>query len=334
MKPRAKEGRYFAILGVAILSLVTGVLVAGCSSSSAGEAADGGGGPAAGEILSGIAVPRSDASLVASIEADLGVTFDVIRVFRRWDESLPDPDVEALIASGHRLHLSVRPRTSNGRVILWSDLAEAQPGMPLYGELIAWIDEFVALPPGTYVTLNHEPETRDSADNGTAADYVAVWRRFAELLQERGGDHLRLTWTMTSGALRDQTLADAWYPGDDVVDVIGADTYNWWTCQGTDRPWVDFAELVDPLLDYAQAKGKPLALPEFASADDPADPSRRARWLTDAADYLRSSEAAEIEFVAWFDVTAPGGVYPDCVWDHDVTPASREAFRELVEALD
>ena len=37
-----------------------------------------------------------------------------------------------------------------------------------------------------------------------------------------------------------------------------------------------------------------------------------------------------VEFAIWFDVTAPGGTWPDCVWDYDTSPASRDAFAQLM----
>ncbi len=35
---------------------------------------------------------------------------------------------------------------------------------------------------------------------------------------------------------------------------------------------------------------------------------------------LAAPEIAEqVLFVSWFDVTAPGGTFPNCVWDHDTS---------------
>ncbi|MGH1505655.1 MAG: glycosyl hydrolase [Acidimicrobiales bacterium] len=281
----------------------------------------------------GATVPGGDASEIHAWEEEIGHRFDLVRRFARWDDVVAQSDLVDLLESGHRIHLSIRPVTQSGTVIPWRVLADSQPGDPRFGQLQAWVDLVIDLGPEVMVTINHEPETRESAANGTAADYVALWRRFAELVRERGGDDQVLVWTMTGGAF-DDGRADEWYPGDDVVDVVGADLYNWWTCQGTDRPWRPMSELVAAPLAFADAHDKPLAIPEFASADDPADPSRRADWMADAADTLLGAEVAErLLFVAWFDVTAPGGTWPDCVWDHDLTPESTRAFGELVTAF-
>ncbi len=283
-------------------------------------------------VLLGVAVPEGRAALVRDLEVETGASFTVIRVFSRWDSTFPDANQQALLDAGRRLHMSVRPSVG-GQPILWRDLAEAQPGDPLYDELVVWADRMVALGPGHYVTINHEPETNESADNGSAEDFVAMWRRFVEVLRDRGGEETVVVWTMTSGSFSDGE-ADEWYPGDDVVDVVGADVYNWYTCQGSDRPWVDLETLlVDPLA-FADAHDKPLALPEFGSSEDRNDPDRKAAWLRDAAATLDREDIAEkVEFAAWFNVTAPGGTWPECVWSHDSNASSAAAFGEFARTL-
>ncbi len=281
----------------------------------------------------GIAVPRSRAAIVAQVEESIGVPFDVIRVFRRWDAPLLDDDLTALIDGGHRLHLSLRPVRADGSPIAWIDLATAQPGQPLYSELETRLAEVAAMPAGTYFTMSHEPESKEGKVNGDASAFKAMWQRVATLLEEQGGEDIVMVWTMTGGAFSDDR-AQAWYPGDDVVDVVGTDSYNWFTCQGTERRWYELEQLLSQPLDFARAHGKPLAVPEFASAADPADPQRRAQWMRNAAQYLTGRGAdGSIEYVAWFNVTSPGGTYPNCVWDYDTTTTSTEAFAELVRSL-
>ncbi len=284
-------------------------------------------------VVLGIAVPEGRAATVRDLEVELGAGFPVIRTFSRWDSVFPNADQQALLDAGRTLHMSVRPNASGGRVIQWRDMADAQPGDELYEEFVAWIDRMIDVGPGTYVTINHEPETNDSARNGDADDYVAMWRRFVQLLRERGGEETVVVWTMTSGAFSDGR-AELWYPGDDVVDVVGADLYNWHTCQGSDRPWVDLDSLLVEPLNFARDRNKPLALPEFASAEDRNEPDRKADWLRDAAATLARPEIADdLEFVAWFNVNAPGGTWPNCIWSHDSSVESADAFGQFVRDL-
>ncbi len=280
-----------------------------------------------------MSVPRSRYETIAAVEADVGQRIELIRWFQRWDDDLSYPDMQRAMAEGRRVHLSVRPAGSAGLLVPWRELADAQPGSAVYEDFVAWVDRMVALPTGSYVTLNHEPETRDSAANGTAEDFKAMWQRWNELLDERGGEHLKTVWVLTGGAFGGP-VADEWYPGDASVDIVGVDPYNWYRCQGTQREWVEFEDLVAPALAFAERHGKPLAVAETASVEDLAQPGRKAEWIRNAAAYLADpGVAAKFEYVSWFNVTAPGGTYPDCVWDYDTSPESRDAFVELFRTL-
>ncbi len=279
----------------------------------------------------GVAVRDGSAQLLDAIERPISTRVDLFRAFVRWDSPMPSPDLAEILDAGHSLHLSIRPVTLDGTVIPWGELATAEPGEAVYGQLLAWVDRVIALEGPTFVTLNHEPETVESRANGTAEEYRAAWRRFSELLDERGGDDVQTVLVLTGGAFSDGQV-DRWYPGDDVVDIVGADVYNWSTCQGTDRAWMSFSELIEAPLEFARAHGKPLAIPEFASIEG--DPGQKAAWIDEASQTLAADPVRDqIAFVAWFDVTAPGGTWPDCVWDHDSSESSDAAFNRFIIAM-
>lgn len=287
--------------------------------------------------LIGIAVPEGRASTILDIERQVEETLHLVRVFLRWEDDLAQTDVAELQAGGRAIHLSVRPMRADGSFIPWAEIADAREGSALYEEMTAWADDVIALGPDARFTFNHEPETRESTPNGDALEYRAAWRAVVELIRSRGGDEIEMVWTVGAEALSEPE-GRAFYPGDDVVDVIGADLYNWYTCQGTDRPWVSFENLVEPAVQFAAERGKPLALPEFASAADPADLNRRAGWMDAAVDVMTQWNAAErmgveLDFVAWFDVTAPGGTNPNCRWSHRTDAETERAFSRMVRDL-
>lgn len=287
--------------------------------------------------LFGIAVPEDRLVLIETTEEEVGQTFHIIRVFRRWEDPLGASDVAAIQAGGRAIHLSVRPVRPDGAVIPWADVASAEEGSALHAEMVQWADDVIALGPDTRFTFNHEPETRESVANGDALAYRGAWRRMVELIRERGGSDIDMVWTVGAEALDDETGRN-YYPGDDVVDVIGGDLYNWFRCQGTNRPWASFDDLIEPAVEFAAERGKPLALPEFASAADPADLTRRAGWMDAAVDAMLAWDPAErsdveLDFVIWFDVTAPGGTNPNCRWAHRTDPETQQAFARMARDL-
>ena len=288
----------------------------------------------------GVAVPQGKASRVFEVEQSLDEQFDLVRWFARWDTPIPNPDLDELVRTRHAIHFSIRPRTDAGLDILWSDIAAAQPGDPLYAQMETIIDNVASIGPNVYFTFNHEAETSDSASNGTAAEFVGAWRVFYQILRDRTGpltdpsdpDQIAAVYTVGNSGFSDGR-AEEFYPGDEYVDVVGIDVYNWYTCQGTEREWVQLDELLQPGVAFARAKNKPMAIPEFGSAEDPADPNAKAEWMRQAAVTLSSPEYADdLLFAAWFDVTAPGGAWPDCVWDHDSSFESFQGFEDLFTA--
>ncbi|EFL52584.1 endoglucanase [Solidesulfovibrio fructosivorans JJ]] len=93
----------------------------------------------------------------------------------------------------------------------------------------------------------------------------------------------------------------AYYPGDDVVDLMGMDGYNWGTTQtkannGWDSAFRSFADIFGPVhktLD-ALAPGKPLLVFEMSSAAAGGD---KAAWLREALETAASWNVAALN---WF----------------------------------
>ncbi|MEL7206719.1 MAG: hypothetical protein AAGK32_00545 [Actinomycetota bacterium] len=277
----------------------------------------------------GVAVKGADPAAVAQLAETARARPGIVRVFARWDTPFPGPHHQALLDAGYPIHLSVRPRTDGGRVIPWAELATAADDAPVIDELRAWLTTAAAHDGRIYFTLNHEPETSDSAGNGTATDYVAAWRRMVEVRNAVTDSATVPTVFVVGRGVYDSGEVERWYPGDDVVDVIGADAYNWYDCQGTDRAWIDPEPLLAPALDFAVAHGKRLAIPEIGSAEDGADPGRKAVWIRALGQYLADDEVApHVEFVAWFSVHDRS--WPDCDWAYDSSPLSAAAFGELL----
>ncbi|MEZ5411292.1 MAG: hypothetical protein R2761_24900 [Acidimicrobiales bacterium] len=285
----------------------------------------------------------ADAAERERVAAATGVALPVVRVFARWDSPFPTADQEALLDAGRLLHLSVRPRTDAGRTIGWGELAAAGPDTAVGEELDRWAravgaaGERAAANGGRlYLTFNHEPETTESAGHGTEAEYRAAWRAVvARVRSAPGGSAVRTVLVLNRGTFA-SGAADAWWPGDDVVDVVGVDAYNWFDCQAAPgaaiRPWATPAELLAPALAFARAHGKPLAVPETASTEDPADPEAKAAWILDLARTLADPAIApQIEYAAWF--SGQDASWPRCRWAWDSSPASARAMAAALRWL-
>ncbi len=279
----------------------------------------------------GISVPGSDPDLLARAEADLGHRFELVRQFRRWDSDFPDDRSTRLLEEGRTLHVSIRARWDDGSFLPWRDIAEAEPDSAVDLGMRIWARRIGQLDRPVYVTFNHEPDLVENLPNGTPDEFVAAWRRFRQVFDDEGVTNARFVWILTPARFSDGT-ADDWFPGADVVDVLGVDPYNWYTCRGGGT-WEQLTDKLQPFLDWSdQYPDLALAVPEFGSAEDPGDPDRKGDWFRSAGAGLEDPRFDRLEFAVLFSQVHPGGEFPACDWRYDTSPAALDGFAAMLES--
>jgi hypothetical protein len=99
----------------------------------------------------------------------------------------------------------------------------------------------------------------------TQAEYDlwrTFWRRTVLAMRSVPGAQFRFDWTVNAGW---RAISPAlWYPGDDVVDIVGIDAYDSGIFSG-DRWWALYTQPMGlrQIADFAAAHGKPLSIPEW-----------------------------------------------------------------------
>jgi hypothetical protein len=104
---------------------------------------------------------------------------------------------------------------------------------------------------------------------------------FGAFVGEQGVTNAAWTWVMTPTGFTEtaNTPAGDFYPGDDVVDWLALDPYNWYGCApAVPTAWQSMAQAAGPFRTWPQPHGKPLMLAEWGFVEDPAGPGRRADW--------------------------------------------------------
>lgn len=143
--------------------------------------------------------------------------------------------------------------------------------------------------------------------------WKAYWRRIVAVMRSVPGQAFRFDFTPVRGA-----QAIPWpecYPGDDVVDIVGMDSYD----QHPGRTFSDFIYQPYGLLDhadFAQRHGKPISFPEwglFDHGDDPAYVREMHSWIV----------AHDVAYHVISDYCPHG------VWSCAVNPQSGQAYRQL-----
>jgi beta-mannanase len=196
----------------------------------------------------------------------------------------------------------------------WRDVANAGPGSTLYTQIVTWAQTIKARGGSIMVAYNHEPEGHDRFALGTPNDFIAAWRHVHTIFDQQGATNVVWTWQMTAYAFRASSSAEQyapkWYPGDQWVDNVGADAYNWFTCgHNATGHYKELKEIGDPVLAFARAHGKQASFPEFASHAN----GNRGQWLQNAHSYF-AQNLDVLTAAFYFNRPGTNPANADCVW--------------------
>ncbi|KAB1144279.1 hypothetical protein F7R91_22460 [Streptomyces luteolifulvus] len=174
-----------------------------------------------------------------------------------------------------------------------------------------------------FLSFDLEMDTRTPA-SGTPEDYVRAYRHIHDRFRELGVDNVVWTWIIT-GYLDHADLFTRLYPGDDYVDWIGYNQYNYYRCHNAD--WLSFRQTQTATHDWIRAHlsdDKPLMLSEFGTANDPSRPERQAGWYAQVPRVLKSLDG--VKAALQWNYRDPG---PDC----DLAVADDDAWASLRKAV-
>jgi Glycosyl hydrolase family 26 len=160
--------------------------------------------------------------------------------------------------------------------------------------------------------------------DNTSADYVAAWRHIVDLFRQEGATNVQWVWSPDVSTETSPSLEEI-YPGDDYVDWIALDGYNWGTTQSWSR-WQTLAEVLGPDYDklVALAPSKPFMIAEVGSAEEGGD---KASWIRDAFGTDIPTRLPATKAVVWFDSNKTDKGETD--WQIDSSRSSLAAYSEV-----
>jgi hypothetical protein len=128
-------------------------------------------------------------------------------------------------------------------------------------------------------------------DNGSCHSYEPntyrqAFRHFTEVLRTLGASNVKLVWNAWGGP---PTNVDAWYPGDDVVDVVGVSVF----------PLGQDDAKLEGMTSFAAAHGKPLMIAESTpQASHPlSDANSWNAWFSVVLDYIERHDVAVFSYI-------------------------------------
>lgn len=168
---------------------------------------------------------------------------------------------------------------------------------------------------GNWFTWGNRPE-----------EFIHAWRRAHAIFEEAGADNVVWAWCPNNVSIpRDPAnTIERYYPGDDVVDWIGLDGYNFGDHHDEWHRWETFDEVFGPALALCDSRWphKPIFLAEFGSA--PGEPGQKAAWIRDA--HARIQSHPRLFGAIWYNLDKRSEGEPD--WSLDSDPGSLEAFNQ------
>jgi PKD repeat protein len=273
---------------------------------------------------------------VTALENTIGRPLEVVRVFETWSDQFPDSYHNFLKSGGRTLILSIKPNSSRGR-ITWPSIANAAPGSTVDNEIRSWARRIRDFQAPIYVTLHHEPESTSANAYGTSNDFIAAWRHWVDVFRQEGATNAKFMWIMTDYSYMvpstDRRHAPKWYPGDEWIDAMAIDAYNWHVCRpNQDNAWKTLAQIIEPFRAFgALHPSEDMWLAEWGTWEDPQVANRKAGWIDQARELFKQPSYAQFKGITYFNADAINPDFPNCLWYVSTSTSATASFRAMAQ---
>lgn len=246
--------------------------------------------------------------------------------YEDWEQNFPRDDVNSVVAYGAVPQIVWEPW-------YWSDHSKVTLKDIVDGKwdtyIDTWAKEAKACGQVILVRVGHEFNIDGYPwgvinNNKDSQLYVKAFRHIVDIFKKDGATNVKFVWCFMNYSFPDEDWNDwaAAYPGNNYVDWIGIDGYNWGTTQSWSQ-WQAFKYLFRD--QVRRAKGlwpsKPIMVAEFASADKGGD---KAVWIRELPGYLKSS-MQDIDMILWFDLKK------EADWRIKSSPATLKAYQDIMK---
>ncbi|MER5895824.1 glycosyl hydrolase [Streptomyces sp. NPDC001876] len=212
-------------------------------------------------------------------------------MLERNEAQVPDSEVRRLLRAGARGEFDEHFRKLADRLVLL--------GIPDTVIVLGW-------------EMNGTTYTHRCGPDPVA--WKAYWNRIVTTMRSVPGQKFRFDFAPSRG--RDAVPWTECYPGDDVVDIIGMDSYDQPPARTFDEQ-VDEPYGLQKQVDFAAERGKPISYPEwglFRNGDNPEYMRRMLKWI-------------EQHKPVYQTIT---DYCPHGVWQCSQNPESSRVYREML----
>ncbi len=134
-----------------------------------------------------------------------------------------------------------------------------------------------------------------SGAGNTDANVAEAFRHIVKIFKEEGVTNVKWVWTTNASNQGSGTTLTGNYPGDEYVDYISIDGYNWGKCQSWSS-WQTFSQVFKKAYNALANIDKPLFIAEISSSELGGN---KAEWITDMFEHF-ATDFSRVFAVMWF----------------------------------
>lgn len=276
-------------------------------------------------------------SELKSIEDAYGTAIHIISVYRAWNKCSVEDDI-----------LWLRRIKSSTRQILltwepWSFPINAerpfdQPDFSLKKVISGTYDyyiksfagELAKSPFPVYLRIMHEMNGNwypwcGTVNNNSPDDYIAAWNHIQKVVNKNAPSKIQWVWSPYAFSYPQSrsNRIEKYFPGDNAIDWIAIDGYNWGTSKDWSE-WMGFREIFsDSYNTLTFLSQRPIMIGEMACAETGGS---KALWIKEAFDALQNN-FSRINALIWFDINK------ECDWRIASSPEALSAFQSSASSL-
>jgi len=276
-----------------------------------------------------------DRTVLTSIEEEYGAEVTFISFYRAWNNCNIEEDITWLnwvLSSPKDILLTWEPWLSPPA----SGTPEKQPNFSLRnitsGIYNAYIKAFASILAACQRTIFLRPmhEMNGSwypwcgtVNHNNPVDFLNAWSHIRALFAEVGASNVKWVWSPYTSSYPDtsENKICNYFPGDDQIDMIALDGYNW----GTSTEWgiwQSFSDLFGGGYDVVTSLStKPVIIGEIGCAELG---GQKAEWINDMFSIF-PSRFGRIKAIIWFDINK------ECDWRIASSASALHTFRNKAQ---
>lgn len=154
-------------------------------------------------------------------------------------------------------------------------------------------------------------------------EYKAAYLHIVNIFRVEEVNNVSWMWNVNAENVPLAPIDDVsnFYPGDEAVDFIGIDGYNFGDSRG--YGWKSFEEIFTPSYNYIVSKyNKPLWIAEVGSSEDKDNGSNKALWVESMLKTILPFKFTKVVEITWFNLNK------ETDWRIDSSPSSLSAFQD------